>query len=144
MFSTVLFPVDDSRESREAAEVVAQLAKAHGSQRVVLVSVLETAAETAAEAAVTEPMRSPAMASHDAIAHLLDDAKSLFENQGLQAEAFEREGKPAFAICDMADEIHADVIIMGCRGMGLTEEGASESVTNRVINLAPCPVLVVP
>ncbi len=136
MFSTVLFPVDDSRESREAAEVVAQLAKAHGSQRVVLVSVLEEE--------VTEPTRSPSMTSHDAIAHLLDDAKSLFENQGLQAEAFEREGKPAFAICDMADEIHADVIIMGCRGMGLTDEGASESVTNRVINLAPCPVLVVP
>ncbi len=136
MFSTVLFPVDDSRESREAAEVVAQLAKAHGSQRVVLVSVLEDE--------VKEPTRSPAMASHDAISHLLDDAKSMFQNQGLQAEAFEREGKPAFAICDMADEIHADVIIMGCRGMGLTNEGASESVTNRVINLAPCPVLVVP
>lgn len=136
MFSTVLFPVDDSRESREAAEVVAQLAKAHGSQRVVLVSVLEEE--------VKEPTRSPSMASHDAIASLLDDAKSLFENQGVPAEAFEREGKPAFAICDMADEIHADVIIMGCRGMGLTEEGASESVTNRVINLAPCPVLVVP
>lgn len=136
MFSTVLFPVDDSRESREAAEVVAQLAKAHGSQRVVLVSVLEEE--------VTEPTRSPSMASHDAIANLLDDAKSLFENQGVSAEAFEREGKPAFAICDMADEIHADVIIMGCRGMGLTDEGASESVTNRVINLAPCPVLVVP
>ena len=136
MFSTVLFPVDDSRESREAAEVVAQLAKAHGSQRVILVSVLEDAAKG--------PTRSPAMASHDAIVHLLDDAKSLFEDQGLQAEAFERSGKPAFAICDMADEVQADVIIMGCRGMGLTDEGASESVTNRVINLAPCPVLVVP
>jgi nucleotide-binding universal stress UspA family protein len=44
----------------------------------------------------------------------------------------------------VADEVEANLIIMGCRGLGLTEEGASESVTNRVINLAPCPVLVVP
>lgn len=136
MFSTVLFPVDDSRESREAAEMVAQFAKAHHSQRVVLLSVLENE--------MTDPNGSSAMASHDAIANLLNNAKSMFEDQGVTAETFEREGKPAFAICDIADEIQADVIIMGCRGMGLTEGGAAESVTNRVINLAPCPVLVVP
>jgi nucleotide-binding universal stress UspA family protein len=136
MFSTVLFPVDDSRESREAAEMVAQFAKAHQSQRVVLLSVLENE--------ISNPNRSSAMASHDAIANLLNHAKSMFEVQGVQAETFERTGKPAFAICDIADEIQADVIIMGCRGMGLTDGGAAESVTNRVINLAPCPVLVVP
>jgi len=55
-----------------------------------------------------------------------------------------REGMPAFTICDVADEIGADLIVMGCRGLGLTEEGAAESVTNRVINLSPCPVLIVP
>jgi nucleotide-binding universal stress UspA family protein len=56
----------------------------------------------------------------------------------------EREGKPAFTICDVADEVEADLIIMGSRGLGLTDEGAAESVTNRVINLSPCPVLIVP
>ena len=44
----------------------------------------------------------------------------------------------------MADEIGADLIVMGCRGLGLTNEGATESVTARVINLSPCPVLIVP
>lgn len=136
MFSTVLFPLDDSRESREAATLVARLAKAHQAQRVVLLSVLEDQG--------AEPARSAAMASPEAVTHLLSDAKSLFETQGVATETLERSGKPAFAICDIADEIEADVIIMGCRGMGLTDEGAAESVTNRVINLAPCPVLVVP
>ncbi|MFM6135731.1 MAG: universal stress protein, partial [Sphaerospermopsis kisseleviana] len=56
----------------------------------------------------------------------------------------ERQGKPAFTICDVADEVGADLIIMGCRGLGLTDEGVNDSVTTRVINLSPCPVLIVP
>jgi nucleotide-binding universal stress UspA family protein len=50
----------------------------------------------------------------------------------------------SFTICDVADEIDANLIVMGCRGLGLTNEGATESVAIRVINLSPCPVLIVP
>jgi nucleotide-binding universal stress UspA family protein len=84
------------------------------------------------------------MSSPEAVAQLLENAKSLFTQQGIQAETIEREGKPAFVICDVADEIGANLIIMGCRGIGLTEEGLTDSITNRVINLSPCPVLIVP
>ncbi|MGA1264497.1 MAG: universal stress protein [Prochlorothrix sp.] len=134
MFKTILFPLDQSRESREAADVAIKLAQEHQSDRIILLSVMEEA----------ETAHSPAMASHDAISELLKTAQKLFEDQGLKAETLERSGKPAFVICDVADEIPADVIIMGCRGTGLTEEGAADSVTNRVINLSPCPVLIVP
>jgi nucleotide-binding universal stress UspA family protein len=79
-----------------------------------------------------------------AVAELLNEAKTFFSTQGIETEVIEREGKPAFVICDVADELNADLIIMGSRGMGLTEEGAVESVSNRVINLSPCPVLIVP
>jgi nucleotide-binding universal stress UspA family protein len=78
------------------------------------------------------------------VAQLLKSAQSMFAQQGIEAETIEREGKPAFTICDVADEIGADLIVMGCRGTGLTEEGAADSVTNRVINLSPCPILIVP
>jgi len=133
MFETVLFPIDQSRESREAADMVATVVKAHNSRLIVL-SVVES----------PEPGRKTDMISEEAIAKLLDTAKVLFADLGVQAETMEREGKPAFTICDVADEVGADLIVMGCRGLGLTEEGVSESVTNRVINLSPCPVLVVP
>jgi nucleotide-binding universal stress UspA family protein len=128
MFKTVLFPVDNSRESGEAVETVAHVVKAYNS-RLVLLSVVEAAGE---------------MTASEAIAKLLSTVKTLFSDMGIEAEVIEREGKPAFTICDVADEIGANVIIMGCRGLGLTEEGAHDSVTNRVINLSPCPVLVVP
>ncbi|MBD1860973.1 MULTISPECIES: universal stress protein [Trichocoleus] len=136
MFKTVLFPIDQSRESRQAADTVAELVKFHHS-RLVIVSVVETPEPG-------EEVPSAEMASPEAIAELLKTARNLFSDQGINTELIEREGKPAFTICDVADELDADLIIMGCRGLGLTEEGAADSVTNRVINLAPCPVLIVP
>lgn len=137
MFKTVLFPIDQSRESREAVETVAQLINTYGS-RLIILSVVETPEEPPTSAADRE------MTSATAIAKLLAEAKALFSAQGIEAEIIEREGKPAFTICDVADELNVELIIMGCRGLGLTEEGAAESVTNRVINLSPCPVLIVP
>ncbi|BAY61257.1 hypothetical protein NIES22_13180 [Calothrix brevissima NIES-22] len=135
MFKTVLFPIDQSREAREAADVVTNVVQKYGS-RLVILSVVE---EPTAEAPSVDPMVSP-----EVVAKLLESARALFEQQGIPAEVLEKQGKPAFTICDVADEIGADLIIMGCRGLGLTEEGATDSVTTRVINLSPCPVLIVP
>lgn len=135
MFKTVLFPIDQSREAREAAEVVAGVVKTYDS-RLILLSVVEELDDDEPSA---ERMTSP-----EAIATLLQNARALFSKQGIEADIVERAGKPAFVICDVADELDANLIVMGCRGVGLTEEGASASVTNRVINLSPCPVLVVP
>lgn len=135
MFKTVLFPIDQSRETREAADMVVKLVQKHSS-RLVLLSVVE---EPVADSPNGDVMSSP-----ETVAQLLETAKSLFSGQGISAETIERQGKPAFTICDVADEIGADLIVMGCRGLGLTDEGATDSVTTRVINLSPCPVLVVP
>jgi nucleotide-binding universal stress UspA family protein len=135
MFKTVLFPIDQSREAREAADVVADVVKTYNA-RLVLLSVVE---EANPEATTDSPMLSP-----EIVAKLLENAKLLFSQQGITAEIIEKQGKAAFTICDVADEIGANLIIMGCRGLGLTDEGSTDSVTNRVINLSPCPVLIVP
>jgi nucleotide-binding universal stress UspA family protein len=136
MFQTVLFPIDTSPEARHAVETVVELVKYHQS-RLVLLSVVEAAVPDSRPA-------HPEQTSPEVVAQLLEQAKAGFIKQGIAAEALERQGKPAFVICDVADEVAADLIVMGCRGIGLTEEGQLDSVSNRVINLAPCPVLVVP
>ena len=136
MFKTILFPVDQSRETWEAAEVVVNLVQTYQS-KLILLSVVEKA--TAEELCSSDEMKSP-----EKVEKLLQDAKDFFFNQGIEAEVIEKEGKPAFVICDVADETKANIIVMGCRGLGLTEEGSHDSVTNRVINLSPCPVLIVP
>jgi nucleotide-binding universal stress UspA family protein len=136
MFKTVLFPIDQSREAREAADTVANIVKTYNS-RLVLLSVVEKKASE-------ETTSSDVMASAEEVAKLLQGAQALFAQQGIETEVIEREGMPSFTICDVADEMNADLIVMGCRGLGLTEEGMADSVTSRVINLSPCPVLIVP
>jgi len=133
MFKTILYPIDMSREAHQAATLAINLVKQHQSQ-LVLLSVVET----------QEDPDHPQQASADAVAELLAQAKDMFSQQGIESKTLEREGQPAFVICDVADEIDADLIVMGCRGIGLIEESKSESVTTRVINLSPCPVLIVP
>jgi hypothetical protein len=127
MFETVLFPVDQSRQTMETAAVALELAKSHGSRLVVL-SVVEA--------------EEGAMHDAAAVAQLLEQARASFEQAGVACELIEREGKPAFVIGDVADEINADLIVMGTRGISL--ESSEPSTAARVIQLAPCPVLVVP
>ena len=136
MFKTVLFPVDLSREAREAADKVINIVKTFQS-RLILVSVVEVLSEG------QKPFH-PEMTSSETVNQLLEQAKSIFTEEGIEAEILQKEGHPAFTICDLADEIEADLIVIGCRGTGLTDEGATDSVSNRIINLSPCPILVVP
>ncbi|HHP7230664.1 MAG TPA: universal stress protein [Xenococcaceae cyanobacterium] len=130
MFKTVLFPVDSSRETREAADIVVNIVNTYTSDLVLL--------------SVVEEDKAGAMSSESEVAKLLLGVKTLFEQQGIHAKTIEKVGIPSFTICDVADEINADLIIMGCRGIGLTPEKASESVTHRTIELAPCPILIIP
>lgn len=128
MFKRILFPVDRSRDTQDAAETLIQLAQFCQGQLWLL--------------AVQEGEPDPE--TTQAIDSFLGQLQQGFINQGLTTEVIQRQGIPAFIICDVADELNADLIVMGCRGIGLTQEGVNESVSNRVINLAPCPVLVVP
>jgi nucleotide-binding universal stress UspA family protein len=112
----------------DTAAVALKLAQHHGSRLVVL-SVVEEA-----EGMMHDPVQ---------VAQLLEQARASFVQAGIACEVLERSGKPAFVIGDVADEINADVIVMGTRGIPL--EGADQqSTAARVIQLAPCPVLVVP
>ena len=106
MFATVLFPIDRSRQARETAAVALQLVQQHNSQLVLL--------------SVVEPEQDDPVA----VAELLQQARSRFQEQGVSCEVIEREGKPAFVICDVADEINADVIVMGTRGLTLEADEA--------------------
>ncbi len=127
MFETVLFPIDQSREALETAGKALELARSHSSRLVLL--------------SVVQPER-PEMHDHEAVAALLAQTRERFEQAGVSCQEIEREGKPAFVICDVADELNVDVIVMGTRGVNL--EADSGSTAARVIQLAQCPVLVVP
>jgi nucleotide-binding universal stress UspA family protein len=135
MYKTLLFSIDSSPGAKKVLQTVLDMAQLCQS-KVILLSVVESADNS-------DPAH-PEQTSVEAVASLLTQAKNVFEQRGFEAETIEREGNPAFVICDVADEISADLIVIGCRGTGLTEERREDSVSARVINLSPCPVLVVP
>ena len=127
MFETVLFPLDQSREVVEVATKALNLGRSHNSKLILL--------------SVVQP-KQPEMDDHAVVATLLAETQARFEQVGVSCDVVEREGMPAFVICDVADELNVDVIVMGTRGVNL--EAESGGTAARVIQLAPCPVLVVP
>jgi nucleotide-binding universal stress UspA family protein len=137
MFNKILFPLDRSREAQEAIAVAIDLVQKYQS-KLILLSVVESP-DLAAEVSDDPVMQSP-----EAIDQLLHSAQAMFAKRGIQADILQRQGKPAFTICDVADELNVNLIVMGSRGIGLDVEHTTESVASRVINLAPCPVLIVP
>ena len=52
-------------------------------------------------------------------------------------------GSPALTIVDYAKDHHIDVIVMGTHGRGALAHLVMGSVAERVVRLAPCPVLTV-
>ena len=127
MFKTVLFPLNRSQETRQAVAIVIDIVQKYQTELYVL--------------SVTEPDASDRAASQD----LVEVIRTYFSKVGISIKTKIAEGKAAFVICDFADEINADLIVMGSRGVSLTEEHPdSHSVSQKVINLSPCPVLVVP
>ena len=127
MFGIVLFPLDSSRQALETATKAIELARSHNGRMVLL--------------SVVEPNR-PGMEDPAVVAQLLERTRLQVEQTGVACEVVERQGQPAFVIGDVADELNVDVIVMGSRGVNLETE--TESTAAKVIQLAPCPVLVVP
>jgi nucleotide-binding universal stress UspA family protein len=135
MFKTILFPVNQSQEARQAFDTVVEMVNKYQAKLFVM-SVVETDASES---------DSSGDASHRAETEtLLAEITEALSKMGIPVETKIGKGKPAFVICDIADDISADLIIMGSRGMSLAEEHPDGSVSQKVINLSPCPVLVVP
>jgi nucleotide-binding universal stress UspA family protein len=80
----------------------------------------------------------------------LEDGKTLvaqvIENLGLkphQVDEIVRQGEPKDTVLKVAEEIDADLIIMGSRGLGRLEAILSNSVSQYVFQLANRPMLLV-
>ena len=115
-------------------EVVTKPVRSNDKEDLVLLTVSAQDSENPCVNAVPE----------QAVNDLLALASQKFSELDISVETFHRIGQPAFCICDVADELNADLIMMGCRSIGLSGEHSDESVSNRVINLSPCPVMVIP
>ncbi|RYM04601.1 universal stress protein [Sporolactobacillus sp. THM7-7] len=72
---------------------------------------------------------------------------SIIEKESANTKAAFRKkhlyGIAAKEICDYANDTKQDMIVMGNRGLGAFGQVILGSVSNKVLNLAHCPVLIV-
>jgi nucleotide-binding universal stress UspA family protein len=74
---------------------------------------------------------------------ICDDSVAAAEQAGVKAEAHKRPGDPAEAILDVAEQVGADLIVVGNRGMSGVRRFMLGSVPNKVSHHCPCSLLIV-
>ena len=73
----------------------------------------------------------------------LREAAEWAKEAGVDVETYARQGDPADAILDVAEEQNADLIIVGNKGMTGAKRFLLGSVPNKVSHHAPCSVLII-
>jgi nucleotide-binding universal stress UspA family protein len=74
---------------------------------------------------------------------LLQDSADYFKNRNIRCETHTSDDDPASAILDLADEVDADLIVVGSRGLGRGRRFIHGSVSSRVATHARRSYLVV-
>ncbi|KAJ3673562.1 hypothetical protein LUZ60_005554 [Juncus effusus] len=75
--------------------------------------------------------------------HLLDKALRICHDKGVTAETLAMEGDAKDMICQAAEQMHVDLLIVGSRGLGTFKRAFLGSVSDYCAHHARCPVLIV-
>jgi nucleotide-binding universal stress UspA family protein len=144
MFRSIVVGTDGSDTARQAVSQATGLAAAIGAA-IELVSAYEpVAGQRLREEAREAPRDLQWMinAREDVEATLRDAAEEV-EAAGVAVRTYAREGDPADAILDVAEERGADLIVVGNKGMTGAKRFLLGSVPNKVSHHAPCSVLII-
>ena len=144
MFSSLVVGTDGSDTAKEAVRQATELAKSVGG-RVHLVSAYEPVSETRLrEERVQVPDDLQWMVNpREDVEATLQEAAGGIESAGVDVSTYAREGDPADAILDVAEEQNADLIVVGNKGMTGARRFLLGSVPNKVSHHAPCSVMII-
>ena len=138
----ILIATDGSPAALHAVELGLELAEEHAAQATFV---------HVAPAADVLPMAGFAMAGPVSVPHevveadrqALDEALAVAEERGVPALTRLLVGNAAGQIVAYADDIDADLIVIGSRGLGAVGRTLLGSVSSRVLHDAKRPVLIV-
>ena len=134
---TILHPTDFSDRSEYALGLACALARDYGARLIVL-HVIEAAAAAAYGEVIVpvdpEPLRA---AAQEQLARLE------VPQANVRAERRLEQGDAVAEILRVAQEVNADLVVMGTHGRTGLGRLLMGSVTEQVVRRAPCPVLTV-
>jgi nucleotide-binding universal stress UspA family protein len=138
MFKVIIWASDGSEHADRGLEYARGLAEA-SSARLIVVHVKEIM--------VGRGGGYPVQADEEEVEQKVQRQAKDLQDAGLNA-TYEHcgasSGGAAHAIADAAKAAGADLIVVGTRGQGPIAGLLLGSVTNRLLHVAPCPVLAVP
>jgi nucleotide-binding universal stress UspA family protein len=144
MFKSIVVGTDGSQTASEAVRQAVELAKQIGA-RIELVSAYEPVSGQRLrqeQKDVPGDLQWMVNPREDVDATLREAAEAVRE-AGVEVETFARQGDPADAILDVAEETGADLIVVGNKGMTGAKRFLLGSVPNKVSHHAPCSVLII-
>lgn len=124
---TVIIATDGSRASLDALSFATSTMDLSRSERVEVISVMQTSSSADKEKA----------------AKATAAAKAILEKSDVRAIETVREGDPATAIVNAANRTDANLVVIGSRGLSGLKEKLLGSVSREVAEHTSCPVLIV-
>jgi nucleotide-binding universal stress UspA family protein len=144
MFKRMVVGTDGSETATEAVREAVDLATQVGAD-VEIVSAYEpvSAQRLRQERRETPEELQWAINPREDVEATLEAAAAIASAAGLTATTHPRQGDPADAILDVAEERGADLIVVGNKGMTGAKRFLLGSVPNKVSHHAPCSVLII-
>lgn len=139
MYESLLLATDGSSDAETALDHAIGLASATGATLHV-VSVVET--RTAYDNAIVDPDEVRANLRADAT-ETLEDVRSKAEAAGVECHTTVAEGPPPERILAVAEEAGIDAIVVGATGRSGFKRLVLGGTTERLLEAAPVPVVVV-
>jgi nucleotide-binding universal stress UspA family protein len=145
LFTRIVVGTDGSETAAEAVRQATELASLAGA-RLDLVSAYEPIPRQRLQ---EEQREAPGDVQYEISARedvnlTLENATGTAKKGGVsEVQIHAREGDPADAILDVAEEVKADLIVVGNKGMTGARRFLLGSVPNKVSHHAPCSVIIV-
>jgi nucleotide-binding universal stress UspA family protein len=144
MFKSIVVGTDGSDTAAQAVRQAVDLARSVGA-KIELVSAYEP---VPAQRLAEERRQAPedlqwAISPREDVDATLEAAAAVASEAGVTAQIYARQGDPADAILDVAEEQGADLIVVGNKGMTGAKRFLLGSVPNKVSHHAPCSVLII-
>jgi nucleotide-binding universal stress UspA family protein len=139
VYQSIVVGFDGSDSSRRALHKAVRLAKLSGAEMLVTMVEEHLPKYPSAMSETTEERE----AVDAYFAELTKEAEALGREQGVQLGVRIAVGHSAKVLCDVTKEVRADLLVIGASGRSGLWAGVLGSTADRVVDHAPCSVLVV-
>ena len=144
MFSRIVVGTDGSETAGEAVRQATELAKTTGATLHIVSAYEPVPRDRLREESAEVPGDvAHSVGPREDVNQVLGGAASRAQDTGIEIQTHPREGEPADALLDVAEEVKADLIVVGNKGMTGAKRFLLGSVPNKVSHHAPCGVWIV-